>query len=110
VSESEWKRLFGDIGAGGRRGGCWHRVNGDDVGVVESSGRAGLAQESLKVKEVGGKGRGKDSDGNAPLEPRIVAEVHDPHPALADSPQDQVFPERFSGPVLIGRHRSEEKL
>ncbi len=73
--------------------GLAHFVNGADVGVVEGSGGARLAQQpraSLLVAKAAGR---KHLQGHVPLELFVVRFINDAHAALSQFLVDAVMPE-----------------
>ncbi len=65
--------------------------DGDDVGMVELRGVAGLTLESLDEIRVGAKGLGDDLERDVAVENRVVAFVDLTHGALADLSDDVVL-------------------
>jgi hypothetical protein len=64
-------------------------VDGEDVGVVEGAGGAGLLLEPAEVVAVGDL-RGEDLDGHLAVETGIVGPVDLTHAARAEEPDDLV--------------------
>jgi hypothetical protein len=58
-------------------------VDGDDVGVIERGRQLRLTQEALAEARVGSQLRRHQFERHAPLQPQVLREVDDPHPAPA---------------------------
>ena len=71
--------------------------NGDDVGVAQRGGRAGLLLETLEPLLVCCEIRGKDLDRDVPAQPRVPRPVNLAHPAGADGRDNLVWTESRAG-------------
>ena len=58
-------------------------MHGDDIGMAERRGRAGLLEEACPVAAFGA-GPGQDLDGYGAAEPGIDGSIHLSHPAQTD--------------------------
>ncbi len=77
------------------------RVNGDDVGVVQRRRGAGLALEPFAPVGVARKLAGEDLERDAPLEPRVVGEVHLAHSPFPEHFDDLIVPEGGADHALV---------
>ena len=71
-------------------------VDGDDVGVLECGGGAGLLLESAAALRVGQAVRWEDLQGDVAVQTRVMGPVHDAHAALADLFEDPEPAERLA--------------
>src|SRR5262249_6992415 len=65
-------------------------VDGDDVGMIESRGRAGLLFEALQTRGVRGHFRRQDLDRNFPRQAHVTSPVNLPHAPRAERSEDLV--------------------
>ena len=72
--------------------GFVHRVDRDDVGMIERGDRAGLAPEPLARLRIGDVLWRHDLDGHAALQRKIAREIYDAHTTLPQLPQQLVLP------------------
>ncbi len=69
-------------------------VDGDDVGVVEAGGEAGLAQEALAEGLVVGEVAGDHLQRHRSVERQVGGPVDDAHPAARDQRVDSIAAQR----------------
>ena len=69
------------------------RVEGDDVGVVQRSDRAGFPLEPLEPLRVGRHVGGEHFQRHVAVEPGVSGAIHLPHPAFADLGDNFVWAE-----------------
>ena len=65
-------------------------VDGGDAGMAQAGRGPRLAAQAPAAALVPGEPRGQRLDGDAPAEPRVLGEVHDPHAAFAELAHDPV--------------------
>jgi hypothetical protein len=75
----------------------FHRIDGDDVRVVQCGEGSRFAAEALDAIRVGGKLRGKDFQRHVSPERGNGGAVDGTHPATPDESLDRVAPERAAG-------------
>ncbi len=68
-------------------------VDGGNVGVIEFGESVGFIVEVMAGRFVSDDAGRKELDGNIAIEVRITGEVHDTHPATADTSNDSVVAE-----------------
>jgi len=83
--------------------GLFHRVDGDDVGMIEGGDGLGLALESLQALLAGGEIRREDFQSNVPPQCGVFGPVDLTHPALAELGGDSVVGKRGADHLLICR-------
>jgi hypothetical protein len=71
-------------------------VDGDDVGVVQSAGSSGLADESLTASRVRYCARQEKLRCNKPVQLQVARAVDDAHAALPETRLDPVMGERLT--------------
>jgi hypothetical protein len=70
-----------------------NRINRDDIRVVESRNRLGLALEPLETFRVRRHLAGKKLQGDFSMQLEVFGDVHLPHAATAESPNNAVVME-----------------
>ena len=76
-------------------------VDRDDVRMVDRGGQLRLAQEAIAERLVLGEARSEQLEGDLPLEPQILGQVHDAHAAEAQQRLDPVAGELGADPRVV---------
>jgi hypothetical protein len=77
--------------------GLLDRVDGDDVGMVESGQRFGFTPEASDACHVASRLWREQLERHAPVQPQVLGGPHVPHPASAQLPEDPVVPQHLAG-------------
>ena len=79
-------------------------VDGDNVGVAQAAGGAGLRIKALEVLGIFGEASGKGLERDGAVDKRVAGLVHDTHRALADLTDDFEFAELLDHLRGVGRN------